>query len=145
MNLLTHPFFTYFSDISARALAEYVDEVTINDDTLLFEEGDPSEHVYLVLEGKVELSKKAGDNRQISISTVKTGDYFGEWGVLDEHPRSTRATSRGVVRVAKIPGPPLIRILNQEPAYVTLQLVRTLLAHLRRTNDRFVESSIRKV
>ena len=141
MDLLNHKFFNYFSDTGAKALAEYVEEIPYNDQTVVFEEGDPSNEIYLILEGAVELTKRAKNGQQIQISTAQAGDYFGEMGVLDDAPRSTRAATHGFTRLAKIPGAPLMRVLNQEPAYVTLQLVRAILINLRRTNDRLVEQS----
>jgi len=144
MNLLTHPFFIHFSESSAKALAEYTEEFTLNDGTAIFQDGDPSEDVILVLDGKVDLIKKADGDRKITITSVEPGDYFGEWGVLDEQPRSTDAICVGITRVAKIPGPALLRILHQEPAYVTLQMLRTILKHLRRSNERFVEAMLKK-
>jgi len=144
MNLLNHRFFTYFSDTGAKSLAEYTEEFTLNPDTVLFQEGDPAEHVILVLDGKVELIKKLDGGKEVNITTVEPGDYFGEWGVLDEQPRSTHAICSGITRVAKIPGPSLLRILHQEPAYVTLQMLRTILKHLRRSNERFVEAMLKK-
>ncbi len=144
MNLLNHRFFTYFSDAGAKSLAEYSEEVTLNDETILFNEADPSECVYLLLEGRVELSKSSGGDKQVGILTVEAGDYFGEMGVLDNNPRSTCATCRGLTRVAKVPGPPLLRILHQEPAYVTLQFLRTILEPLRRANERFVAEVLKK-
>ncbi len=143
MNLLNHPFFAHFSDIGARALADYTEEITCNNGTLLFDEADPSDCIYLLLEGQVELSKVSGGSQQIHLATVEAGNFFGEMGILDDNLRSARATCMGVVRIAKIPGPPLLRILQQEPAYVTLQLLRTILGRLRHTNDRFVKEVLK--
>ena len=39
MDLLNHKFFNYFSDTGAKALAEYVEEIPYNDQTVVFEEG----------------------------------------------------------------------------------------------------------
>lgn len=144
MNLLAHPFFTYFSDRHARALAEFAEEFPCNENTILFEEDDAADCVYVVLEGEVELSKKTQTDRQINIAMVKAGDYFGEMGILSDKPRSARATTTTYSRVAKIPGPVLLRILNEERGYVTLQLLRTIVEHLRRANERYVEEVLKR-
>ena len=49
--------------------------------------------VYLVLEGDVELSKKSDCGRQIHLTTIKEGDFFGDLGVFSEQPRLTRASA----------------------------------------------------
>ncbi len=137
MNLLTHRFFTYFTDAHARSLAEYSEEIPCNADTLLFEEGDPSDCLYVVLEGQVELTKKAPDGTKVPLATIEAGDYFGEMGIISDKPRSTGARTTVFSRLGKIPGPPLMRILQEEP-FVTLHLFRTILDHLRKANDRYV-------
>ncbi|MDD2709892.1 MAG: cyclic nucleotide-binding domain-containing protein [Verrucomicrobiae bacterium] len=143
--LLNNRFFTYFTEAGARALAEYAEEISFNDQTILFEEGDPSDCFYLLTEGQIELSKKSGDGRrQVILQRVSPGDYFGEMGILDGNPRSARATSRGASRVARIPGTPLLRILNQEPARAGLHFFQNIMDNLRASNERVVEGFVRQ-
>lgn len=143
MNVLAHRFFTYFTEAHARALAEFTEELSVNEQTVLFDEGDPSDCLYLVLEGQVELSKKSRDGTQVHLAMVEAGDYFGEMGIISDKPRGTRAMTTAFTRIAKIAGPPLLRILQEEP-HVTLQLFRTILDHLRWANERYVEEVLKK-
>ena len=139
MKLLSHRFFTYFSEARAKSLAEYASDFFCDEKTVLFNEGDPSDQVFLLLEGKVDLVKRFKDGPEVVIATVNDGDYFGEMGILDDKARSASAVASTFVHVAKIPSTVLLRTLNEEPAYVTIQLLKTVLDHLRRSNDRFVE------
>ncbi|MBI4027113.1 MAG: Crp/Fnr family transcriptional regulator [Verrucomicrobia bacterium] len=143
MSLLAHPFFTYFSEAHTKVLGEYAEEFFCDEKTPLFQEGDPSDHVYLLIEGDVELLKQTKDGRQVSLGFVKAGDHFGEMGILDDKPRSASAVAASFVHVAKIPSTVLLRILNEEPAYVTIQLLKTILEHLRKSNERFAEGMAR--
>ena len=143
MNLLTHRFFTYFTDAHAKSLAEYAEELPCNADTTLFEEGDTSDCLYVLLEGQVELTKRAQDGTRIRLALIEAGDYFGEMGIISDKPRSTGARTTTFSRVAKIPGSPLMRILQEEP-FVTLHLFRTILDHLRKSNDRYVAEVLKK-
>jgi CRP-like cAMP-binding protein len=138
VNLLLNQFFASFTEAGARALAAYVEEATVNDRTLLFKEEDPTDCLYLVLEGRVELTKRTADGKEVLIETVEAGDYFGEMGILDGSPRSTRAVTRGPVRMAKIPCVPFLRILQEEPARASLAIFRKILEHLRNSNARIV-------
>lgn len=139
MNLLAHRFFSYFSEARARALAEYASDFFCDEKTVLFNEGDPSDQVFLLLEGKVDLVKRVKDGKDVTIASVDEGGYFGEMGILDDKPRSAAAVAATFVHVAKIPSTVLLRTLNEEPAYVTIQLLKTVLDHLRESNDRYVE------
>jgi signal transduction histidine kinase len=142
MNLLHNRFFTNFTEAGARALAEYAEEISYNDQTVLFDEGDPSDSFYILLEGRVELSKRGEGDRQVVIEIVQAGEYFGEMGILDDSPRSARATSRGPSRLARIPASPFLRILHQEPARASLHFFNELLGHLRKSNERVVRGTV---
>jgi len=144
MSLPNNRFFNCFTDPGARALKAVAKEVSYNDGVVLFEEGDVSDCVYLVLDGKVKLSKKSEGLQRVEIAMVEAGDYFGELGVFDESGRSTRAESCGTVRAATIPCKPFLEILHQEPSKTTFQLFGKVLDHLRTTNDRFATEVLKK-
>jgi hypothetical protein len=65
---------------------------------ILFREGEPSDSVYLILGGEVEVLREAGD-RRIRLGTRRAGQIVGEMGVIRDQPRS--ATIR-VVSDAKV-------------------------------------------
>ena len=65
---------------------------------ILFREGEPSDSVYLILDGEVEVLRAAGD-RRIRLGTRRAGQIVGEMGVIRDQPRS--ATIR-VVSDAKV-------------------------------------------
>jgi CRP-like cAMP-binding protein len=58
-----------------------------------FAEGDPADCMYLVLEGVFEVRVKSADDREITIATIKTGEYFGEQALM---PGSSGRRNAGV-------------------------------------------------
>jgi hypothetical protein len=75
-----------------------VKERDIEAGEILFREGEPSDSVYLILGGEVEVLRQAGD-RRIRLGTRRAGQIVGEMGVIRGQPRS--ATIR-VVSDAKV-------------------------------------------
>lgn len=144
MNLIQHPFFEDFSEPARQALVRHAEERTYPDQTILFDEGAPSDAIYLVLDGELRFSKSSGGDREVTVALVHAGDYFGELGVLDGGPRSARATTNASVRLARIPGPALMEILRREPSSVALRLFARILDYVRATTDRFVGEVVRK-
>jgi len=61
---------------------------------IIITEGIVSNSVYIVLEGKVNVSKKV-DNKNVLISTLKQGDVFGEMGLISGTVRSANVTAVG--------------------------------------------------
>jgi signal transduction histidine kinase len=109
----------------------------------LFHEGDPADGVCMVLDGRVEIVKRAGNGEQI-LGVFEPGDFLGEVAVLDGQGRSTSARASGVVSIARIPREQLLEVLSTEPVSLTIGLFQHVLAHLRKTNDLFVSEVVRK-
>ena len=70
----------------------------------IFAENDPADCMYLVLEGTVDVRINSVDGRQVSIATMKTGDYFGEQAVLPgaSGRRNASVRSLGACKIMRI-------------------------------------------
>ena len=55
--------------------------------TIIVSEGDATDSLYIILEGRVKAFVSDGDGNEMVLSTQGQGEYFGEM-VLDEGPRS---------------------------------------------------------
>lgn len=55
--------------------------------TIIVTEGDETDSLYIILEGRVKAFVSDGEGHEMVLSTQGTGEYFGEM-VLDEGPRS---------------------------------------------------------
>lgn len=61
---------------------------------VIFHEGDPGRHVYVVKSGTVDVLKRLPDGSESVIATMGAGDHFGEIALLKKAPRT--ATVRTV-------------------------------------------------
>lgn len=59
--------------------------------TFLFHEDDPGGEMYVVLEGKVMISKFIPGGGEEALAILERGDFFGEMSLLDGAPRSADA------------------------------------------------------
>jgi len=59
----------------------------------IFQEGDPGDGLYIIVEGKVQITCPVGQNQRRVLSRFGPDDFFGEMAVLDEQPRSATATA----------------------------------------------------
>ena len=69
------------------SVAEYLKGQTI------YNQQQPSLAVYLVIAGKVKVSRLAGDGRQVVVDIYRTDDLFGESALLDSPPRLDQAVA----------------------------------------------------
>jgi len=56
--------------------------------TILVTEGDDSNHMYIIREGKVSVYLSDEDGKQVILNYMQEGEYFGELSLLDGKPRS---------------------------------------------------------
>ena len=59
----------------------------------IYSQQQPSLAVYLVISGKVKVSRLAGDGRQVVVDIYRPDDLFGESAFLDAPPRSDQAVA----------------------------------------------------
>src|SRR2546430_9222842 len=57
----------------------------------IFQEGDPGDGLYLIVEGKVQITCQIGQDQRIVLSRLDDGDFFGEMAGVDNQPPSATA------------------------------------------------------
>ena len=60
---------------------------------VIFREGDPSNCMFRIENGKVGVFLGYGENRQTKLTELLPGQFLGEMGLLDKAPRSATAVS----------------------------------------------------
>jgi CRP-like cAMP-binding protein len=107
--------------------------------TKVFQHGDVGDKLYLILEGKVRISRDLPGLGEEALAILGPGQIFGEMALLDESPRSADARAHERCRVLTIPkdGFDDLLFMDKELAYEVLwTMVRMLAGRLRETNDK---------
>jgi len=144
MELKAHRFFGYFPPEHAERLAKTARRVTFPARTIIFEEDDPSDAIYLVLSGRVEILKHSSGDHYHTLAYGSENDYFGELGVLDGSGRSARVQTLTEVTAALLPRRIFLDVLSRCPWKTTMGLFMHVVENLRNTNARYVQELIRK-
>ena len=106
---------------------------------VIFAEGDKGDKLYLIITGKVRISRMVPGMGEEALAILSEGSYFGEMSLLDESPRSAHALVHERCRLFVIRKEDLEDLLfvDRNLAYELLWIwVRTLAARLRETNDK---------
>ena len=114
----------------------------------LFREGDRSDCVMAVLEGRVKISVLTPSGREIVLSTKEPGELVGELAAVDGRRRSATATALDDVAVTVLSTATFEALLDAEPARAR-QLLHVLVAQLRAANlqrsDRDEGSTLQRI
>ena len=87
------PLFEGLDEESARALRRQMTEVKLSRGEHLFLEGDQGDRLYVVLDGKIKLTRAATDGRESLWSVLGPGEMFGELSLFDPRPRTSTASA----------------------------------------------------
>lgn len=107
--------------------------------TFLFRENDPGDAMYVLLDGKVRISKMVEGIGEEALAILEPGAFFGEMALIDDAPRSADAKAHSACKLAEIRRDELEQLLfvDRELAHDLLwAFCRTLSARLRETNDK---------
>ncbi|MFP4211701.1 MAG: Crp/Fnr family transcriptional regulator [Alkalispirochaeta sp.] len=71
---------------------------TIRDGTVIFEEGQPGDKMYIIQNGTVRITKMI-DGREHRLAELVKGDFFGEMAIVSNIVRTATATASGTVEI----------------------------------------------
>jgi CRP/FNR family transcriptional regulator, cyclic AMP receptor protein len=101
---------------------------------VVFNEGDAGDRLFVVLDGKVKISRTASDGRENLLTVLGPGEMFGELSLFDPGPRTATATAVTESTLGSLDHDDLRPLLLARPA-VAMHLLRALAQRLRRTNE----------
>jgi CRP/FNR family transcriptional regulator, cyclic AMP receptor protein len=104
----------------------------------LFQEGDEGSEMYIILEGRVMISKYIPGAGEEALAILERGDFFGEMSLIDGEPRSADARAHGSpLTVLALDQGTVREILAMDPhaALEFLQLLCRLVANRLREID----------
>ncbi len=128
------PLFEALSDEDAQALRSKVLVVRLDRGERLFSEGDKGDRLYIILSGKIKLTKAAPDGRENLLSVHGPGEMFGELSLFDPIPRTSSATAITQADLAGLAHDDLRTFLASRPG-VAMHLLQALAQRLRRINE----------
>ena len=101
---------------------------------VIFQQDDPGDRLYLVVEGTVKISIVSQDGRESDIALLQAGDCFGEMSVLDGGLRSATATAAAPTQTMTLSREDFLAFLG-EHTQVGAQIIRLLVSRLRATDQ----------
>ncbi len=126
-----------------KLLATFSTEEKFREGSMIFREGEKGDKLYIVLDGRVRISKFIPGVGEEALTVLDRGDFFGEMALIDDKARSADAKAHeGDATVLSIDRATLNEILSMDP-HASLQflnlLCRMISRRLREINDKIVQ------
>ena len=126
-----------FQDLPKKAL-ERLDRITrerrFKAGDVIFKEGDEGVGFFMISDGAVDISRGGK-----SLSTLKSGDFFGEMALLDNHRRSATVTASQDTTCLAMMRSDFLAELRANPD-ISLEVLASLSKRLRELDQRLAES-----
>jgi CRP/FNR family transcriptional regulator len=114
-NLKKIDLFKNLSDDELKELEPYLAAVSYGKKENIFSEGEAPEWFYIVLKGKVKVTKLSHEGKEIILEVISPHDIFGGVAVLRNFPYPANAVAMEDSEVLKISRKNLMRLVDRFP------------------------------
>jgi hypothetical protein len=127
--LKSAPLFAHLDSEELAALADIALEMEFAPGEVIFEEGQPAHHLYVLARGKVEVFRRIS-SRDYPIATLGEKECFGEMAILDEAPRSASVRALEPTQVLKVDRESFRELVAERPQ-ISFAIFKILTGRLR--------------
>ncbi len=101
--------------------------------SVLFEEGQPGDYMYVVQSGEVEIRRQVGETERV-LAILPPGEFLGEMAILNGRPRSATAVCKTAARLLVIEGKTFEAMMRARPE-IALRIIKALATRLESANQ----------
>ena len=138
------PLFSSVRDADLEAIASLLIERRFPRHKTIVEEGLPGDYMYILCEGRVQVSKLSDDGREKILEFLEAGDFFGEMSLLDNAPRSASVRALADTRILALSRADFLAVLRRSPD-LAMAVIQELTRRLRRVDDQASSLSFQRV
>lgn len=109
------PIFSTLTDDELKEIQPYFIKESLKKKQEIFSEGDPSDWFYILISGKVKITKMSYEGKEIIIELISPPDFFGGLAVLKGFPYPANAISMEDIEVFKISRHDMLKIIDRFP------------------------------
>jgi CRP/FNR family cyclic AMP-dependent transcriptional regulator len=129
------PLFGQLAPPDLDRVAEIARERSYPRNSVILFEDDPGDALYVVAQGQVKVVLIGEDGREVILSVMGEGEFFGEMALIDDEPRSAHVIAMEDSSLLVIRREDFQDLLKQTPG-IALMLLRELSRRLRRADDK---------
>ena len=133
-NLRANSLFKYISDNDLSKISKTMKEERFSAGTIIFNENTRGERLYLILDGRVKISKITKFGMETPLAILGKGEFFGEMELIEDQNRSARTTALENTVVAGISNHDFDSLIKTNHI-VTLNLLKAISKRLRSTDE----------
>ena len=138
------PLFESLDDEAADELCHLLESLDCKAGAFLFRAGDEGNAMYLIERGKVRICVHTVDGREVTLTELDRGDFFGEMALLEGQRRSADAVVAEDAQLAVLSREHFLSFMRSSPD-VALEMLTALANRLRQTDELLRHTATRNV
>src|SRR6266540_3162634 len=135
------PLFSELTDQDIAGLARLATRRRYPKDTVVFFENEAGDFFFTIVLGRIKVTILGDDGREIILSILGPGDFFGEMALLDNEPRSATAIAVEDAELLSLHRTDFQNTIGDNPS-ISTALIKILTARLRRATHQEIANRI---
>ena len=135
------PLFSELSDDDLREISNLAVRQVYKKDNMILIEEEIGSTMFIILEGRVKISRISDDGREVILSILSEGDFFGEMSILDGQNRSANVVTLEDSKIMVVRREDFLQMLHDYPQ-IAINLLKELAQRLRRSDAQIKSLSL---
>jgi CRP-like cAMP-binding protein len=131
------PILGHLSKTGLRKLVDVATEKELQAGAIIFEERSEDDSLFIILSGRVRITKATTSGGEKKLATLNAGAFFGEMTLFDDFVRSATAKAATNVRLLEIRKDAFMQYLASDAegaSKLMLEIMRAIAPRIRQTN-----------
>jgi len=135
------PLFSELSESDLEEISRFTVKQMYKKDNMVLIEEEVGSTMFVILSGRVKISRISDEGREVILSILVDGDFFGEMSILDGQTRSANAVTLEDTELLIIRRENFLQMLHDYPQ-VAINLLKELAHRLRRSDSQIKSLSL---
>jgi len=135
------PLFSELGEDDLRDISKYTMRQVYKKDNMVLIEEEVGSTMFVILSGRVKISRISDEGREVILSILVDGDFFGEMSILDGQTRSANAVTLEDTEMLIIRRENFLQMLYNYPQ-IAINLLKELAHRLRRSDAQIKSLSL---
>ncbi len=129
--------FSDLEDNNLRDILRHCHEINVGKAEVIVSENTPGDALYVIVGGEVKVTMISNEGKEIILSTLQAGEFFGEMSLLDGSTRSANVISLSSSSLLKLSRSDFLNHILPNPD-IAAGILAVLSRRLRAANERII-------
>jgi CRP/FNR family cyclic AMP-dependent transcriptional regulator len=135
------PLFSELNERDLERIIQIANKKRYHKDNIILIEEEVGSTMFIILAGRVKISRISDDGREVILSILSDGDFFGEMSLLDGYTRSANVTAIEDSELLVIRREEFLQTLRDYPQ-VAINLLKELAQRIRKSDEHIKSLSL---